>query len=77
MPPKCKERKTWPAIGPKGCNAKPEESFTREERNISLRRKMTKLKEDLTWTKQAKDLLRMKKEVKKARKNINERLEKG
>ena len=25
MPPKCKVRKTWPAIGPKGCKAKPEE----------------------------------------------------
>jgi hypothetical protein len=24
MPPKCKVRKTWPAIGPKGCKAKAE-----------------------------------------------------
>ena len=27
MPPKCKVRKTLPAIGPKGCKAKPEEPW--------------------------------------------------
>ncbi len=75
--PKCKVRKSWPAICPKGCKAKPGGGFiTREERKILLRNKMAKIKEDLTWTQQAKDGILMDKNV-KARKKINERLEKA
>ncbi len=77
MSPECKVRKTRPAIGPKGCKAKPEEPFTREERVISLQKKQAKLKEDLTWTKQTQDVLRMTKEANTARKKIGERREKA
>ncbi len=48
MPPKCKVRKTWPAIGPKGCKAKPEEPWpghVNDMRRHKLNKKIAEIQE--------------------------------
>jgi hypothetical protein len=79
MSSKCKVRKTWPAIGSKGCTAQtpPKMPWTHEQRTLLLRKKMDQLKEIVKWTKTAHDVLRITKEVNAAQKKTNTRLEKA
>ncbi len=53
MPSKCKVRNTWPAIGPKGCKAKPEEPwpcYVNDMRRHKLSKKIAELEELQTNT---------------------------
>ena len=53
MPPKCKVRKTWPAIGPKGCKAKPEEpwhGYVNDMRRHQLNKKVAEVNDLVTHT---------------------------
>ena len=55
MPPKCKVRKTWPAIGPKRCKAKPEEpwpGYVNDMRRHKLNKKVAELNELVTHMKE-------------------------
>jgi hypothetical protein len=67
MPPKCKVRKTWPAIGPKGCKAKPEEpwpGYVNDMRRHKLNKKVAELNDLVTHTEQITRVVQLERQAK-------------
>ena len=67
MPPKCKVRKTLPAIGPKGCKAKPEEpwpGYVNDMRRHKLNKKVAELNDLVTHTEEIRRVIQLERQAK-------------
>ena len=72
--PKCKVRKTWPAISPKGCKAKPDEpclGYVNDMRRHKLNKKIAELNDLVTHTEEIRRVTKLERQAKKAAAVLN------
>ena len=78
--PKCKVRKTWPAIGPKGCKAKPEEPWpghVNDMRRHKLSKKVAELNDLVTHTEEITRVAKLERQAKENAKKATAVLKKA
>ena len=80
MAPKCKVRKTWPAIGPKGCKAKPEEpwpGYVNDMRRYKLNKKVAGLNDLVEHTNVVSSVIKIERQATKNAKMATAALKKA